>query len=241
MTDLSEIDDTTLIKLVGLDIEKELRSRGYDFGWYRKSSKSVVSKPTLSVAGYIYIFVGELHNGMVYLGFTADVKDELNVLITCTTPKENFHCYAIYPVYHKVSDNDVSLLFSSFLSAKQQGSLQLTNWFNLHKDKAYNILQGIASINGNLDELQLNPFKDSYFSSKSISNSISNTSSSGNDNSKSHVIFVRDRIYHTSFGYGRVQEIGHDDNGPTYKVHFDNGKTFILNTLTIQSRIAYKV
>ena len=161
-------------------------------------------------------------------------KDELNVLITCTTPKENFHCYAIYPVYHKVSDNDVSLLFSSFLPPKQQGSLQLTNWFNLNKDKAYNILQGIASINGNLNDLQLNPFNDSFFSSKSVS-------STDSSSKQSSVIFVRDRIYHSSFGYGRVQEINMDRNGPTYNVRFDNGKMFVLNSSTFDSGIAHKV
>ena len=225
MSDISKINDDVLISLEGTDIAAELRNRGYRYGWYKKSDYCSLSEQ--SVAGLIYIIVGSLHTYSVKIGFTENISEELQLLDSCSDNHEKHHCYAIFRVYSKVLDSDISSLFSSFLPSSDSGSLYHENWFNLSKDKAYSILQDIARIFHQSDNLVLNPLQDSYFKSQSM---FSNS-----------VIIIGQRVRHVDFGSGEVKAISSDKNGPTYTVRFDDGQTRVLNSFTFEDGHAVKI
>ena len=226
MSDISKIDDDVLISLEGTDIASELRNRGYRFGWYKEPDLIPLSEEPFP-AGLIYIIVGSLHTHSVKIGFTENVSEELQLLDSCSDNHEKHHCYAIFRMYSKVLDSDIASLFSSFLPSSNSGSLYHENWFNLSKDKAYSILQDIARIFHQSDNLVLNPLQDSYFKSQLSSHE--------------NLITVGQRVRHVDFGCGVVNSLGSNRAGYTYTVRFDDGQTRVLNSLTFEDGYAVKI
>lgn len=152
MIDFTNYSDDELkdISLVG--VSDELKKRGYKLGWYKNTD----------YVGAIYIMVNPAFPNLVKIGYADDVQKRLKTFNNNSGLPDPFHCYAIYKVKKRLEDlklhNLIDTLDSSLRHSKNR------EFYEMDCDKAYEILNAIAQINGSEDQLILNPFADSYIS-----------------------------------------------------------------------------
>ena len=151
MSKLSNYEDKDLLALADADIGAELRARGYEYGWYKK----------IEYVGHIYIFVNADFPNLVKIGYSNDVETRLKQLSQSTGVPSPYHCYAVYSVKKSLKDLNLHKLIDTLNPALKH--TQNKEFFEMTKEQAYNILAAIAEINGDMDRLVLNPFKDSFF------------------------------------------------------------------------------
>ena len=221
MVDLSKYSDEVIMDFLGVNAEEELKKRGYDNGWHKKGGV---------VVGHICIFVGTEHPGLVRIGFATSIWERIKQMNGETDRKETYHCFASYGVTKAVTDDNACLLFSS-LFPKSDGSMFGKEWLNLPKEKAYEVLYGVACMHGHEDRLRKNPLGDGYF----------NKAEASFDNT----VIVGDRIGYSPVDgvnkKGVVLSTGRDSNGPTFNVRFDDGTMQVLNKGTFDDCYAWKL
>ncbi|MBR5091102.1 MAG: GIY-YIG nuclease family protein [Ruminiclostridium sp.] len=156
MVDLSFFSDEDLIGLFNLNVENELKKRGYSYGWYKKDS----------FVGAIYILVNPAFPDLVKIGYADDVQKRLKALNRNSGLPDPFHCYAIYRVKKRLEDLKLHSLIDALDSSLRHSRNR--EFYEMNYKKAYDILSAIAQINGGEEQLRKNPFSDSYFESLSM-------------------------------------------------------------------------
>ena len=151
MADLSKYSDEDIINIVSSDTETELKKRGYSFGWYKKES----------LVGAIYILVNPAFPDLVKIGYADDVGKRLKTLNRNSGLPDPFHCYAVYKVKKRLEDLKLHSLIDTLDPALRHSRNR--EFYEMNCQKAYSILSAIAQINGNEEQLQINPFSDNYF------------------------------------------------------------------------------
>ena len=168
MSDLSKYSDKDIINIISSDAEEELRKRGYDYGWYKKEQ----------FVGVIYILVNPAFPDLVKIGYADNVEKRLKVLNRNSGLPDPFHCYAIYKVKKRLEDLKLHSLIDSLDPALRHSKNR--EFYEMNCQKAFAILSAIAQINGDEEQLKINPFSDSYF--KQIQTSTQGVSDSQSEN-----------------------------------------------------------
>lgn len=148
---LDKYSDEELISLIDSDLVKEMRERGYAFGWHKETE----------FAGVIYILVNPAFPNLVKIGYADDLEKRLKVLNRNSGLPDPFHVYAAYKVKKRLEDLKLHDLIDSLDSDLRHSSNR--EFYEMTAKKAYDILSAIAEINGNDDVLMKNPFNDPYF------------------------------------------------------------------------------
>ena len=151
MTDLTKFADETLLDIASSDVGAELRKRGYEHGWYKKES----------FVGAIYVLVNPAFPDLVKIGYADDVQKRLKVLNGNSGLPDPFHCYALYRVKKRLEDLKLHSLIDTLDPSLRHARNR--EFYEMNCRKAYEILSAIAQINGDEEQLLLDPFSDSYF------------------------------------------------------------------------------
>ncbi len=151
MSDLSKYSDTELIEILSSNAEAELKKRGYVMGWYKKEQ----------FIGAIYILVNPAFPDLVKIGYADDVQKRLKTLNSNSGLPDPFHCYALYKVKKRLEDLKLHSLIDTLDPSLRHSKNR--EFYEMNCQKAYEILSAIAQINGDEEQLKINPFYDSYF------------------------------------------------------------------------------
>ena len=153
MADLTTFTDEALLDIASSDVGAELRKRGFEHGWYKKAS----------FVGAIYVLVNPAFPDLVKIGYADDVRKRLKVLNGNSGLPDPFHCYALYRVKKRLEDLKLHSLIDTLDPSLRHAKNR--EFYEMNCGKAYEILSAIAQINGDEEQLVLNPFSDSYFDS----------------------------------------------------------------------------
>lgn len=215
--DLSNYSDEEIISIVSADFGKELRKRGYEYGWYKKET----------FVGVIYILVNPAFSNMVKIGYADDIQKRLKTLNSNSGLPDPFHCYAVYKVKKRLEDLRLHSLIDTLDPSLRHAKNR--EFYEMDCEKAYDILSAIAQINGNEEQLIKNPFSDSYFETQIIeisenTESVQSEKAPKKDNLKfsminipigSTLVFVRD----TSITCTTINDINQVEyNGGIYTI-----------------------
>ena len=151
MSDLAKYTDDDIIAIVTSGAEDELKRRGYEFGWYKKEQ----------FIGSIYILVNPAFPGLIKIGYADDVQARIKTLSSSPGVPDPYHCYAIYKVKKRLEDLRLHKLIDTLNPDLRHSKKR--EFYGMDHEKAYSILSAIAQINGNEDQLIVNPFNDDYF------------------------------------------------------------------------------
>lgn len=185
MADLSKYSDENIIDVLSSDAEAELRGRGYDYGWFKKDV----------FVGSIYILVNPAFPKLVKIGYADDVQKRMKQLSNSSALPDKYHCYAIYKVRKRLEDLQLHKLLDILNPDLRYN--QSREFFELDFEKAFSLLSAIAQINGDDDQLVLNPFHDDYFViPKFSSEHVSSHHSSISQSSKSVDFVIPDGVYY---------------------------------------------
>ena len=153
MSKLTNYKDEELLMIVGEDIESELKARGYEYGWHKKTE----------YAGVIYIMVNPAFPHLIKIGYASNAENRCKDLSSETGVPTSYHVYATYRVKGKLKDLELHRLIKILDSTLQYDEHK--EFYEMPPEKAYHILSAIAQINGDEKLLVYNPLKDSYIES----------------------------------------------------------------------------
>ena len=148
---LEKYSDEELFQIFDANIEDEIKSRGYEYGWHKK----------VQYAGDIYIFVNPAFPNLVKIGYSDNFEKRLKQLNSNSGLPDPFHVYATYKVKKRLEDLKLHKLID-FLDASLK-HVPNKEFYDMSPEKAYAILSAIAEINGDEDLLVLNPLNDDFF------------------------------------------------------------------------------
>ena len=151
MNILKQYSNEELLALSNADIEKELKERGYEYGWHKKTT----------YAGEIYILVNPAFIDLVKIGYADDVEKRVKTLNRNSGLPDPFHVYATYKVKKRLEDLKLHKLIDSLDSDLRHAKNK--EFYEMSPEKAYGILAAIAEINGDEDLLTFNPINDPFF------------------------------------------------------------------------------
>lgn len=151
MNHLEKYSDEELFNILDSDVKEEIKSRGYEFGWHKKTT----------YAGVIYILVNPAFSNLVKIGYTDNIESRLKSLNRNSGLPDPYHVYATYKVKKRLEDLKLHALIDSLDSGLRHAKNK--EFYEMTPEKAYDILSAIAQINGNEDLLELNPAQDSFF------------------------------------------------------------------------------
>jgi len=151
MGDLSKFTDDDLLNIVTSNAEDELKKRGYEYGWYKK----------VNFVGVIYILVNPAFSNLVKIGYADDVEKRMKSLNSSSGLPDPYHCYAIFKVKKRLEDLRLHTLIDTLDPTLRHAKNR--EFYEISKEKAYEVLSAIAQINGDEDCLILNPLHDDYF------------------------------------------------------------------------------
>ena len=154
MNYLKRFSDDELFNILGSDVEEEIKSRGYEFGWHKK----------VQYAGVIYIMVNPAFSNLVKIGYADNVENRLKSLNCNSGLPDPYHVYATYSVKKRLEDLKLHSLIDSLDSDLRH--VKNKEFYEMSPEKAYDILSAIAEINGDEDLLVKNPLNDDYFNLK---------------------------------------------------------------------------
>ena len=152
MNGFEKYSDEELLNIFGSDIEAELKSRGYEFGWYKPPK----------YAGEIYILVNPAFPNLVKIGYSDNVENRVKSFNNSGLP-DPYHVYATYKVKKRLEDLKLHELIDSLNSNLRHARNK--EFYEMSPEKAYDILAAIAEINGDEDLLIKNPTNDEFFAS----------------------------------------------------------------------------
>ena len=150
MVQLQNISDEDLMLIADFDIEKELRKRGYKFGWHKEET----------FAGVIYVLVNPAFPSMVKIGYADDIEKRTKILNSNSGLPDPYHIFAIYKVKKRLEDLKLHALIDSLDPSLRHARNR--EFYEMPAEKAYGILSAIAQINGDENNLVLNPAKDDF-------------------------------------------------------------------------------
>ena len=153
MVKLQNISDEDLMQIADFDIEQELKRRGYKFGWHKESP----------FVGVIYILVNPAFPSMVKLGYADNIEKRVKILNSNSGLPDPYHIFAIYKVKKRLEDLRLHSLIDSLDSSLRHAKNR--EFYEMSAKKAYGILSAIAQINGDEDNLILNPDSDGFVGS----------------------------------------------------------------------------
>ena len=148
---LEKYTDEELFKIFDANLEEEIKSRGYEYGWYKQ----------VKYAGEIYILVNPAFPKLVKIGYADNVQKRVKNLNSNSGLPDPYHVYATYKVKKRLEDLKLHKLIDSL-----DYDLRHTKnkeFYEMTPEKAYTILSAIAEINGDEDLLVKNPYHDDYF------------------------------------------------------------------------------
>ena len=151
MNTLEKFTDEELFAIFGSDIEAEIKSRGYEYGWHKQ----------VKYAGEIYILVNPAFPNLVKIGYADNVAKRVKTLNSNSGLPDPYHIYATYKVKKRLEDLKLHKLIDSLDSDLRHAKNK--EFYEMTPEKAYGILSAIAEINGDEDLLVLNPMADDFF------------------------------------------------------------------------------
>ena len=154
MNNLEKSYDEELFTIFDADIEEEIKSRGYEFGWHKQ----------VKYAGEIYILVNPAFPNLVKIGYADDVEKRVKTLNRNSGLPDPYHIYATYKVKKRLEDLKLHDLIDSLDSDLRHARNR--EFYEMTAEKAYGILSAIAEINGDEELLVKNPAGDSFFNNK---------------------------------------------------------------------------
>ena len=141
LSGLSKYDDNVLLDVINSDIESELRSRGYKYGWYKDDS----------YIGYIYILINTAFPNLVKLGYTDNIESRLKTLNSNSGLPDPYTCYAYYKVKKRLTDLQLHDLIDILNPTLRHSKNR--EFYEMSADEAYNILEIISKITGTEEQL----------------------------------------------------------------------------------------
>ena len=150
MSYLEKYSDEELFSIFDSDIEAEIKSRGYEFGWHK----------CVQYAGDIYVFVNPAFPSLVKIGYADNVEKRLKQLNRNSGLPDPFHVYATYKVKKRLEDLKLHKLIDSLDSDLRHSKNK--EFYEMTPGKAFEILSAIAEINGDEALLVFNPLQDDY-------------------------------------------------------------------------------
>lgn len=151
---LEKYTDDELFKIFDANIEEEIKSRGYEYGWHKQ----------VKYAGEIYILVNPAFSNLVKIGYADNVQKRVKTLNSNSGLPDPYHVYATYKVKKRLEDLKLHKLIDSLDSDLRHAKNK--EFYEMTPEKAYAILSAIAEINGDEDLLVLNPYQDDFFAKK---------------------------------------------------------------------------
>ncbi len=148
---LEKYSDEELFQIFDANIEDEIKSRGYEYGWHKR----------VQYAGEIYILVNPAFPNLVKIGYANNVEKRVKTLNGNSGLPDPYHVYATYKVKKRLEDLKLHKLIDS-LDANLK-HVPNREFYEMTPEKAYGILSAIAQINGDEDLLVLNPLCDEFF------------------------------------------------------------------------------
>ena len=109
---------------------------------------------------YIF-FVNPAFPELVKIGYANDVQKRMRSLNGNSGLPDPFHCYALYRVKKRLEDLKLHSLIDTLDPSLRHSKNR--EFYEMNCRKAYDILSAIAQINGDEEQLIMNPFSDSYF------------------------------------------------------------------------------
>lgn len=158
MSYLEKYSDEELFKIFDANLEEEIKSRGYEYGWHKQ----------IKYAGEIYILVNPAFPKLVKIGYADNVQKRVKTLNSNSGLPDPYHVYATYKVKKRLEDLKLHKLIDSLDSDLRHTKNK--EFYEMTPEKAYTILSAIAEINGDEDLLVLNPYQDDYFVKKTGDN-----------------------------------------------------------------------
>lgn len=151
MGHLDKYSDDELFDILGSDVEEEIRSRGYEYGWHKK----------VTYPGSIYVLVNPAFPNLVKIGYADDVAKRVKSLNRNSGLPSPFHVYATYKVKKRLED----LRLHGLIDALDPDLRYAANreFFEMTAEAAYEMLSAIAQINGDEELLERNPLGDAFF------------------------------------------------------------------------------
>ena len=141
LSGLSKYDDNVLLDVINSDIESELRSRGYKYGWYKEDS----------YIGYIYILTNPAFPNLVKLGYTDNIESRLKTLNSNSGLPDPYTCYAYYKVKKRLTDLQLHDLIDILNPTLRHSKNR--EFYEMSADVAYSILESISKITGTEEQL----------------------------------------------------------------------------------------
>jgi len=151
---LEKYSDEELFKIFDANLEEEIKSRGYEYGWHKQ----------IKYAGEIYILVNPAFSNLVKIGYADNVQKRVKTLNSNSGLPDPYHVYATYRVKKRLEDLKLHKLIDSLDSDLRHAKNK--EFYEMTPEKAYAILSAIAEINGDEDLLVLNPYQDDFFAKK---------------------------------------------------------------------------
>ena len=152
MSNLSSYTDDQLFDLYASNIGEELRSRGYEHGWYKRTV----------YVGEIYVLVNRAFPKLVKIGYSVDAKQRARQLSSNTAVPSPFHVYCTYRVKKELADKRLHDLIDTLNPDLHYA--QNREFFKMSPEAAYGMLKAIAEMVGDEEQLVLNPYSDEYVS-----------------------------------------------------------------------------
>ncbi len=161
---LAKATDEELLALDADQVVAELSARGYVYGWHRPAPKRPALEPAPEKpkpAGFVYILVNEAFPDLVKIGYADDVGRRVRQLNRNSGLPDPYHCFAAYEVKRRLEDLRLHKLIDMLNSSLRHSANR--EFFEMSKEKAWDILSAIAQINGDEDKLRANPLEDPFF------------------------------------------------------------------------------
>jgi hypothetical protein len=128
--------------------------------------------------GVIYILLNPAFPHLIKIGYADDVINRLKSLNKNSGIPADFHVYATYEVFARLEDKKIHDIIDTLDPTLRYNKRR--EFYEMAPEKAYRILESIATINGLQDNLTVNPLNDSYVSDIMNSNPVSNNPVSNN-------------------------------------------------------------
>ena len=151
MSVLDKYSDDELFDILGSNVEDEIRSRGYEYGWHKK----------VVYAGCIYILVNPAFPNLVKIGYADNVTKRVKTLNSNSGLPDPYHVYATYKVKKRLEDLKLHDLIDTLDPDLRHARNR--EFYEMTPDAAFGLLSAIAQINGDEDLLEQNPFADDFF------------------------------------------------------------------------------
>ncbi len=148
---LEKYTDEELFKIFDANLEEEIKSRGYEYGWHKQ----------IKYAGEIYILINPAFPKLVKIGYADNVPKRVKTLNSNSGLPDPYHVYATYKVKKRLEDLKLHKLIDSLDSDLRHAKNK--EFYEMTPEKAYAILSAIAEINGDEDLLVKNPYHDDFF------------------------------------------------------------------------------